>query len=269
MRGRDARAGLARDARGGAQGIGYVMLVAGVAIVAMRAARGLDRSARDSFEGSTVRFDRPGTYVGGDVSALPRGGATGGGGGGDATTSWSMPQVRDAVLPEGQFQRVGYSCEQDKADSVDAILAGGFKSWCQEGGCADPEHPDPAEWGHYWCEVAAAPEDRCSVDEATTGRSRSDLASRNYNFARRALLQQLGCFGGDPLGEPSDPRRGYGWQNIACFWLSPEYLAALYGCLPPSWSPPMFPPVRGAPIDPPALCKLPSFDPNQTYCQGI
>src|SRR5688500_3659127 len=89
---------LLADRRGGTQMIAYVVLVAGVAIAALPAARGLDASAKGSFEGSTVRFDKPGTYVGGDT------GARGGGGGarafgGDTSRGWTLEQVADAVLP--------------------------------------------------------------------------------------------------------------------------------------------------------------------------
>jgi hypothetical protein len=94
------RAELASDVRGGTQGISYLMLVAGIALVAIPVARALDRSSRDSFEGSTVRFDRPGTYVGGDVGGGNGGGGRGGGGG-DATRSWTVPEVAEAVLPGG------------------------------------------------------------------------------------------------------------------------------------------------------------------------
>jgi hypothetical protein len=243
------------------------MLVAGVAVVAIPGARQLERSSKQTFEGSTVRFDKPGTYVGGDVGATRAGGGGRIGGGGDATESWTVPEVEDAVLPDGDFVPVAYSCDPEKADSTDVILAAGFKSWCQEGGCADPDHPDPADWGHYWCEVAVPAADRCS---ANPERSRTEMASRNYNLARRALLRQLGCLGG--AGEtdfPTDPARGWGWQNIACYWTSPEYLRALYGCLPPGWKPPTFPPIPGGPPGPPPACRLPLFDPNQSYCRPI
>ena len=61
-----------RDQRGGVDYVLYLVLVAGIAIVALPAVRGFTSSAKNSFRTSTTRFDRPGTYTGGSIRTVSR-----------------------------------------------------------------------------------------------------------------------------------------------------------------------------------------------------
>ena len=254
---------LARDVRGGTQMVAYVMIVAGIGIVAIAGARALDHSDRATFKASTLRFDRPGTYVGGTVQHGAGGGAIGPGGDDGAGRTWTEPEVEDVVIPDGDVQAVALTCDYATADD---ILAAGFKAWCKDGGCINPNAPDPAEWSYYWCEIGAPARDRCS---ANPSRSEVDQADRNYRLARRALRKQLHCDEDNGPISVDNPAEGYGWRNIACYWTSPEYLKGLYSCLPPGWKPPKFPPIPGGPIGPPPYCQLPMFDPSVHYCRPL
>lgn len=89
---------------------GYLIMVAGIALVAVPAARALEGSAEQSFEGSTLRFDKPGTYVGGEVQATRGGGgrATLAGGG----DGW-ISDVRGVVIPAGDAHVTRFTDDGD------------------------------------------------------------------------------------------------------------------------------------------------------------
>jgi len=61
-----------RDCRGAVPNVFYVVALAGIVFVVLPAVRGFTSSAKSSFQTSTIRFDKPGEYVGGSVNYGPR-----------------------------------------------------------------------------------------------------------------------------------------------------------------------------------------------------
>jgi hypothetical protein len=61
--------GLWTDERGGVENVLYLILIAGIALVALPGVRAYTSSAETSFERSTRRYDRPGMYSGARIAA--------------------------------------------------------------------------------------------------------------------------------------------------------------------------------------------------------
>ncbi len=153
-----------RDQRGGVEAVLYVMIIAGIAIAALPGVRHFTRSDKKSFQGSTTRFDRPGTYVGGQIQH--------GGGSHGLDTS---PYVLVSDNPD----------EQCTMSSIDEELEGRFQAWQ-----AQPDNASGDGWVNrqiYFCHYAG-------IGMKTADGCTMEIAQRNRNIERGRVASRRGCY---------------------------------------------------------------------------
>lgn len=269
------RPGLFRDQRGGVEYVLYVMLIAGIAMVALPGVRYFTATAQHSFEGSTNRFDRPGTYVGGDIQA----------GGGSRGAS------------DNVFLRVstGGDAPRCTASAIARELEERYQSWVQLPGNASGH--DWVDRQIFFCKYTGLGMQEVS-GARDTSRGRSDrgrptrpvprraddctmeIAQRNRHVEHARIAGARGCRGGG-AGQPDGegPRRHplTEAENRACHLAGATAWTAI--CLgggvglprPIPGRPGIYPPEPGSPSTHlPDFCKHPevylTYDPGFEYC---
>ncbi len=236
-----------RDQRGGVEAVLYVMIVAGIALAALPGVRHFTASDKRSFQGSTTRFDRPGTYVGGQIQH-----AAGGHHGLDSN-----------------FVEASYDPDQQcTMSSIDQALDQRFADWQSQPGNASGDG-----WVNrqiYFCHYAG-------VGMQTADGCTMEIAQRNRNIERGRIADARGCFQvwdeqqqrhRSPIGEV---------ENRACYAVGVTAWTAMCIGTPggfPSKLPGgggFYPPKPGVPsTHKPDLCKHPqkylTYDSEYDYC---
>ena len=241
------RASLWRDQRGGVEAVLYLMMIAGIALAALPGVRHFTRSDKKTFQGSTTRFDRPGTYVGGRIQ---HGGGSHG-------------------LDVSPYRLVSYNPdEQCTMSSIDQELDGGFEVWeSQPGNSSGDGWVDRQIYFCHHTGLGMKTADGCTMA----------IAERNRNIERGRIASQRGCY--SVWGEQQQHRRGLVGEaeNRACYAVGVTAWTAMCIGTPggfPKKVPgggAVYPPKPGVPgSDKPDLCRQPSkyltYDSTYDYC---